>query len=259
MKTLFQDKPAVYPRRCPNGTAMKSLPQALLDRRATSHFKPDAVPEEYLETILQFAGQAPSGYNLQPWRFVVVREKENRQRLQAAAYNQEKIIEAPAVIITFAIRDDWKNYIDAIFEESLRRGYGKPEIVANLKKQASDFLEHGIPQPLWLNRHTMIAFTTMMLVAETYGLDTAPMEGFDPAAVIREFGLPDNAEVVALLAVGYAQEPDKPYGGRLDLSQIVHDEHFGRPWASRWQNADHASRAMFDEIHQKVNEPLNLK
>jgi hypothetical protein len=126
-KTRFQDKPAIYPRRCPNGAAMKSLPQALLDRRATSHFKPDAVPEEYLEAMLRFAGQAPSGYNVQPWRFLVVREKENRQRLQAAAYNQEKIIEAPVVIIAFAIRDDWKNYLDDIFEESLRRGYGKPD------------------------------------------------------------------------------------------------------------------------------------
>ncbi len=46
----------------------------------------------------------------------------------------------------------------------------------------------------------MIAMTTMMLMAEAYGLDTAPMEGFDPQAVGREFGLPDNAEIVALLA-----------------------------------------------------------
>jgi hypothetical protein len=58
------------------------------------------------------------------------------------------------------------------------------------------------------------------------------MEGFDPQAVGREFGLPENAEVVALLAIGYGQEPDKPYGGRLALSEIVHDEHFGRRWNS---------------------------
>jgi nitroreductase len=259
MKTAFQDKPALYPKHCPDGRAVKPLPQALLDRRATSHFKPDAVPEEYVETILQFGAQAPSGYNLQPWRFIVVREKENRERLKAAAYNQEKVGEAPMIIIAFAIRDDWKNYIDAIFDESLRRGYGKPDMIPGLKKQASEFLEKGIPQPVWLNRHTMIAFTTMMLVAETYGLDTAPMEGFDPVAVGRAFGLPENAEVVALLAVGFAQEPDKPYGGRLDLSEIVHDEHFGRPWSSRWKDADHSSKAMFEQIERKANEPVHSK
>ena len=41
MKTMFQDKPLIFPKNCPDGKAMKSLTQALLDRRATSHFKPD--------------------------------------------------------------------------------------------------------------------------------------------------------------------------------------------------------------------------
>jgi nitroreductase len=250
---MFQDKPAGFPPRCPDGKPMKPLTQALLDRRATPHFKEDAVPDEYLKAILEFGAQAPSGYNLQPWRFIVVRKKENRERLRKAAYDQEKVSEAPVVIIAFAIRDDWKNYIDAIFQESVRRGAAKPETVSETKKQAADYLEKGIPQPLWLNRHTMIAFTTMMLVAETYGLDTAPMEGFDPQAVKKEFGLPENAEVIALLAVGFAKEPDKPYGGRLALDEIVHDEHFGQPWNS---NGNQSSREIFEKIEKKTSEPL---
>jgi nitroreductase len=71
------------------------LTQVLLDRRATPHFKPDPVPEEYLEAVLRFATRAPSGYNLQPWRFLVVRDKENRTRLQQAAFHQEKVGEVP--------------------------------------------------------------------------------------------------------------------------------------------------------------------
>lgn len=232
---------------------MKFLTQALLDRRATSHFKDLPVPDEYLEAILRFGAQAPSGYNLQPWRFVVVRNKENRERLRKAAYNQEKVGEAPVMIIAFAIRDDWKNYIDAIFQEGARRGIGKPEAVPQIKKQAADFLEKGIPQPLWLNRHTMIALTTMMLVAETYGLDTAPMEGFDPQAVIREFGMPENSEVIALLAIGFAEEPDKPYGGRLALEEFVFDEHFGQRWTG---NGKGPSEKVFEEVKRKETETL---
>ena len=139
MKTMFQDKPAAFPRHCPDGKPMKPLAQVLLDRRATSHFKPEPVPQEYLESILQFAAQAPSGYNLQPWRFIVVREKENRERLKKAAFNQEKISEAPVVIIAFAMKDDWKNYIDAIFDEGVRRGCGKSESVLAIKKHAAEF------------------------------------------------------------------------------------------------------------------------
>lgn len=228
-KLSFDDRPDHFPAAQVNGSPLKTLTHVLLDRRATAHFKPDPVPHEYLEGILRFSAQSPSGYNLQPWRFLVVREPENRQRLQKAAMDQAKVGEAPVVVIAYAVKGEWKNQMDAIFREGIRRGTGKPDQIESAKKNAAGFLE-TLPEALWLNRHVMIAFTTMMLVAEAYGLDTAPMEGFDPEAVKREFGLPGEAEVVALLAIGFAAAPDKAYGGRLALSDIVQVEHFGRPW-----------------------------
>lgn len=226
---MFRDKPSKFPTTQVNGTPLKPLTQVLLDRRATLHFKPDPVPDEYLEAILQFAGQAPSGYNLQPWRFVVVRDREARQRLQKAAMNQSKVSEAPVVIIAFAVKDEWKSQIDSIFAEGVRRGAGDAGIVDMQKAAATKFLD-SFPASVWLNRHTMIALTTMMLLAETYGLDTAPMEGFDADAVRREFSLPLEAEVIALLAIGFGKQPDKAYGGRLALKEFVSKEHYGGPW-----------------------------
>jgi nitroreductase len=73
----------------------------------------------------------------------------------------------------------------------------------------------------------------MMLVADSHGLDTAPMEGFDPDAVKREFGLPSESEVIALLAIGFAKEPDKHYPGRLALEDIVHEERYGGRWLGK--------------------------
>jgi nitroreductase len=230
MKPLtFQDKPAHFPTTQAGGAPLKPITQALLDRRATAHFKPVPVPEEYLEAILRFAAQAPSGFNVQPWRFVVVRDADNRKRLQKAAMDQPKVGEAPVVIIAFAVREEWKTQVDAIIREGARRGVGRPEQAEEQIKTATEFL-NSFPAEVWLNRHTMIAVTTMMLVAEAYGLDTAPMEGFDPEAVKREFGLPQEAEVIALLAIGFAKEPDKAYGGRLALEEIAHEEHYNRRW-----------------------------
>jgi nitroreductase len=225
----FQDRPARFPTSQVGGAAVKPITQVLLDRRATQHFQTDPVPPDYLEAILRFGAQAPSGYNIQPWRFIVVRDAENRKRLQKAAMNQAKVAEAPVVIVAFAIKDEWKHYIDRVFEEGARRGMGKPEQMTEVKKAAAGFLD-TIPSAVWLNRHTMIAVTTMMLVAEAYGLDTAPMEGFDPEAVKREFALPAEAEVIALLAIGKAKMPDKPYAGRLALGDFVFEERYGRPW-----------------------------
>jgi nitroreductase len=128
-------------------------------------------------------------------------------------------------------------------------------MASQIKKQAADFLEKMIAQPVWLNRHTMIAVTTMMLVAEAYGLETAPMEGFNPHAVAREFGLPANAEVIALLAIGFAKEPDKRYAGRLALKEFVSDKRIGCRWE---ENGHHGGPAKepFENVKRKASETL---
>jgi nitroreductase len=229
---VMDDKPRDLPRQRPDGEHLIPFPDLLLNRRATSHFHPDEpVPANYLDAILKLAAQAPSGYNTQPWRFIVVREKANRERLMRAAFGQAKIAEAPVVVITLGMKDEWKKTFDEVLREGTRRGVGSEDSVETAKKGAVDFL-NTIPMPLWVNRHGMIAFTTMMYAAETYGFDTAPMEGFDPAAVKREFNIPEEAEVVALLAIGKAQEPDKPYTGRFSLDKIVFTERFGDPFRS---------------------------
>jgi nitroreductase len=226
----MQDKPAHVPPKQFNESPLKPLHQVLLDRRATPQFEPDEVPQEYLNAMLELAAQAPSGYNLQPWRFVVVREPANRARLQKAAFNQPKVAQAPVVVIALGMKEDWKRRADEVFREGARRGAGQPE---NVEKAMNGAIQFVSSQPLdvWVTRHTMIAVTTLMLVAESFGFDTAPMEGFDPAAVKREFGIPDEAEVVALLAIGKAKPPDKPYTGRFPLNQVVYSERFGEAWS----------------------------
>lgn len=227
----MQDKPTNLPATQPGGEPLKPFTQAVIERRATNSFTPDEVPEETLNAILQLGLQAPSGYNLQPWRFIVVRDAENRGRLQAAAYNQAKVGQAPVVVIAVGMKEEWKRTADEVFQEGAARGAGSPDTVEQYKQGALGFLSH-MPMDVWVNRHTMIAFTTLMYAAEAYGFDTAPMEGFDAAAVKREFGLPEEAEVVALLAIGRAKSPDKAYPGRFPLERVVYSERYGEAWKS---------------------------
>ena len=222
------ERPETFPTKRPDGQPLKPLTEVLLTRRATRSFRPDAVPDEMLNAILRIGLQAPSGYNLQPWRFIVVRDETNRKRLMAAAFNQPKVGEAPVVLIAFAMKNQWKEWAEEVFREGAERGSGSRD----WKKYMDGALQFlGTIQPeVWVNRHTMIAFTSLMLLAESYGFDTAPMEGFDGAAVKREFGIPEEGEVVALLAIGRAQGEDKPYGGRFELNRIVFTERYGQPW-----------------------------
>jgi nitroreductase len=227
----MDEKPAQFPKTQPNGAPLKPITEILLERRATNHFTSEPVSDEHLDAILRFGAQAPSGYNFQPWRFIVVRDAANRKRLMAAAYGQEKIAEAPVVLIALGMKEEYKRRAEEVLADGARRGAGKVENVPKTLKGAFDFLG-TLPANMWVNRHVMIAFTTLMLVAEAYGFDTAPMEGFDAAAVKREFVVPDEAEVVALLAIGRRAGLDKPYTGRLPLREIYFSERFGAPWAS---------------------------
>lgn len=222
-------KPNHLLTQVPDGILPKPLHQVLLERRATRHFSAEEIPDSTLRAILELTAQSPSGYNLQPWRFILVTEGGNRERLRKAAMDQSKVGEAPVVVIAVGMKNESRAMLAEIVQETADFGAIPQDAVASTVKQAAGFLD-AMPMDVWVNRHTMIAVTTMMLVAESFGYDTAPMEGFDPEAVKREFEIPDEAEVVALLAIGRSKEPRKPYPGRLPLSRIVYSERFGNVW-----------------------------
>lgn len=218
--------------------AEKTLSQAIADRRATPGFLPDPVPEADLKKILQAGLSAPSGYNLQPWRFVVVREPEQRARLRAAAMKQPKVEEAPVVVVACADLAGWRTGdIDEVIRLAQQHGYGDDARYASMRKNIAAFLgstpgNAGGLAPdyaVWANRQTMIAFTTMMWMAEVLGYDTAPMEGFYEDQVRAALGIPDHARVVALLAIGRRKGEDKRYGGRFAMQHTVFAENWGAP------------------------------
>lgn len=231
-----------------------SLAQLLENRRATFHFSSEPVADQDLDEILRLGSLAPSGYNLQPWRFLVIRDPANRLRLQKAAYDQAKVSEAPVVVIFLGMKEQTGAWAPEVFAEGVRRGVGRPENMQKSMEGALGFIaRYGWEK--WVTKHSMIAFTTMMLAAESLGYDTAPMEGFDPAAVKKEFEIPEEAEVLALLAIGRAREPDKKFGGRLPLARIAFSEKFGEPWKTSGDPARAAGPEGIAEFYAKGDTP----
>jgi nitroreductase len=208
----------------------KTLRQAIQERRATPSFDGTPIPAEDLRKILEAGLSAPSGYNMQPWRFIVVQSEEQKKRLRGAAYNQGKVEEASAVIVACGDADGWRKDLDLMLYQG-REG-GMPEgYAAQARTSVTNYLSqfsldemHG-----WLNKMVMIATTQMMLMAEVMGYDTAPMEGFEQAKMHEVLRLPLSYWVVALLAVGHLKGTDKFYGGRFEMGHTVFGEEFGKP------------------------------
>ena len=208
----------------------KTLSQAIQERRATPSFDGTPIPPEDLHQILDAGLHAPSGYNMQPWRFIVVQSLEQKKRLRAASYNQGKVEEASAMIVACGDADGWRKDVDLMIQQGLQGGMSERyaaqagDSIANFMSGFNSDQMHG-----WLNKHVMIALTHMMLMAEVLGYDTAPMEGFEQDKVHEVLRLPLSYWVVALLGIGHLKGEDKFNGGRFDMAHTVFGEEYGKP------------------------------
>jgi len=211
------------------------LSEAIAERRATPSFDGSPVPEEVLSVILRAGLESPSGYNLQPWRFVVVRSAEQKRRLREAAMGQTKVEEAGAVIVCCGDPDaPCGRNLDDVLAEAAKHGFSEEQnrkvreiITSVFSKPAGDAMGVAPDWAVWVNRHVMIAFTTMMWMAEVLGYDTAPMEGFFEDKVKSVLNIPDSIRVVALLGIGRLKGPDKPYAGRHAMCSVCFAETWG--------------------------------
>src|SRR5882762_996114 len=119
---------ATIPIRRDQPKKEKLLSEAIEERRATLSFDGSPVPDQDLRTILDAGRKAPSGYNIQPWRFVVVRSPEQKKKLREASFGQPKVEEAGAVIVCCgdltAVRPE---QLDRVLKMSEEYGYAKEQ------------------------------------------------------------------------------------------------------------------------------------
>jgi nitroreductase len=208
----------------------KPLSESIRERRSTPHFDSAALDAADLRKILEAGTSAPSGYNTQPWRFVVVTDKAAKSSLQKFSFDQARVGEASVVIVACG---DEAGMGGEILEDMLHlakeHGYGDDRQHDLVRKNYPNFLA-SVEKIVWLNRQVAIALTHMMLMAEVLGYDTAMMEGYKESEVKKLLRIPDSAHVVAMLCIGRLVGPDKPFGGRFKLGRTVFSERWGEPF-----------------------------
>jgi nitroreductase len=213
-----------------------NLRHAIEQRRAVRSFQPTLIPPVILSEILRLGLRSPSGFNLQPWRFIIVRSLDSKEKLQACAFNQQQVIEAPVVLICCSDRRvSEPDYIESVIQLGREQGA--------INDSYADYIRTAIPNAFeqhpsfesieaWTNRQAMLAVAHIMIVAQTYGVDSCPMEGFITDQVKAKFNIPEGVDVCCLLALGYATQPFKKYGGRFPVEQLCYAESYGEAWKS---------------------------
>ena len=188
-----------------------TVKDAIENRRSIRKFKPDAVSDEILFELLDAARLAPSGCNAQPWRFRIVRDASEMERLCEAAHGQQFVMTAPAVIVCCV---DVKGYLDGTVsgvQDLEERGVIDGRISGILKHSAEESKKAPAAQILpRIQFNAAIAIEHIVLRALDFGLGTCWVRLLDAEKVRSQFGWDENIGVVALLPVGYPDEDPKP-------------------------------------------------
>lgn len=206
----------------------KTLSEAIEQRRSTPSFDGKPIPDADLQRILDAGLSSPSGFNLQPWRLIVVRSADQLRRLRAAAYNQPNVEEASVVIAACGDKDGWRTDTEEMIRMGLERGM--TESYAEMARMSvREYLGDNPDLASWLNRQVMVAVTTMMWMAEVLGYDTALTEGFEPEKISEVLKLPLSYVPVTLLGIGHLKGADKFDGGRFSTQRTIFDGEYPKP------------------------------
>ena len=191
--------------------------QVIRTRRSIRQFKPDPVSDQTITEILEAARLAPSGGNIQPWRFVIVRSQALKDKLRASTI-WRFALKAPVLIACCADISSAEGRQDRLMELAQAGVFDNVEMEGEYSPP-----ERNQDQLLaYLNMNVAITVTHMMLKAVDLGLGTCWIGGFDAVKVKEILSLEDSLQVVALLPIGYPERipAARP---RFDLEKLVVD------------------------------------
>jgi nitroreductase len=169
--------------------------EAIQERRSIRSYQAKPVEREKLEKILEAGRLAPSAKNIEPWHFIAVTDAEKREALSGGKW-ATFLVQAPLVIVACG------------------------------DKKAS---------PEWYAIDVALAVENMILVATSLGLGTCCVGSFNEKDVKTALKIPENFEVLVMLAVGYpgdhidlSSKLLNLVQNRKTLSEVVSEEEYGK-------------------------------
>jgi nitroreductase len=195
--------------------------EAIYQRRAVKHYDPQhEFTDDELNKLMEAAIQSPTSFNIQNWRFALVRDKQLRREIRAAAADQAQVTDASLLIIMTADLRSWAKAPERYWQNS------PAEVTDIILNWMGPFYEGKEQlQRDEAMRSCGLAGQTIMLAAKAMGYDSCPMIGFDPVQVAELINLPEDHVISFMIAVGKRTKDPWPKPGQLPLNEVVvHDK-----------------------------------
>jgi nitroreductase len=192
-------------------------------RYATKRMNGEQVAEEKISTILESIRLAPSSLGLQPYKVLVIKDKDLRERIKEVSYNQPQITES-AYLLVFAV---WKDEYEEKTEDYI-------QLIAKTRNQSLDSLQDyksrilglfsTIDKVSWASRQVYIALGFGLTTCAMLKIDSTPMEGFindelDKLLELDKHGL----KSVVMMAIGNRDEANDYLTGQRKVRRSDED------------------------------------
>ena len=195
---------------------------AIKERRSVKNYDPNhKLTDDEVNQLLSLAVLSPTSFNMQNWRFVIVKDSEIKKQIRAAAWDQAQITDSSLLLTICADLKAWKD--------------NPGQYWVNAPKEAQEFLVSAMG-PFYEGKNQLqrdeamrscgIAAQTIMLAAKAMGYDSNPMIGFDPEKIAEIIKLPENHIISMLVTIGKKTKPAMPRGGQLSLDKVVFTDRF---------------------------------
>lgn len=191
--------------------------QAVAQRRAVKVFDPNhRMSEAEIDKLMSLTMQSPTAWNMQNWRFVLVRDAALRQQIRAAAWNQAQVTDASLLVVLTADLKAWK-------KDPLRYWSNAPQPVQDYLLPAMTQFYEGREQLQRDEgmRSCGMAAMTLMLAAQEMGYQSGPMDGFDFDAVGKLINLPHDHAIVMFVVIGKGIQEPLPRFPKLAQDEVV--------------------------------------
>lgn len=197
--------------------------EAIYNRRAIKHFDKDHhLTQEEEHQLLQATIQAPTSFNIQHWRLVILRDPELRAKIRKElGHDQAQITDSSLLVLFTADIKAWQKTPE-------RYWVNAPKAVADLLVGWMGPFHEGRE---WLQRDEAqrsigMAMQTLMLAAQDLGYQSCPMIGFEIEKVAELIRLPEDHVMGPMVAIGKGIKDSWPKPGQLSLEEIVFENSF---------------------------------
>lgn len=205
-----------------------SLKEALHWRSATKSYNGKVIEKEKIEQILEAIRLAPSSSGLQPFKVLVITNKELRGKLQPIAFQQPQIVEASHILV-FAAWDEYTpERVDSFFEFSNKVRSLPSSATDDYRLNLLEMLDQKTKDQHFMNasQQTYIALGFGLLAAADLKIDATPLEGFDNKAVDDLLNLPEKGlKSSVMMALGYKDE-ENDWWGKLERVRRSNEDLF---------------------------------